>query len=48
MSIRNLFHSDPTRQLEEVQKVNARERAETDVVEVLRDEECRACPHRTR
>jgi len=31
MSIRNLFHSDPTRQLEEVQKVNARERAETDV-----------------
>jgi len=33
MSIRNLFRSDPTRQLEEVQKVNARERAETDVVE---------------
>jgi len=33
MSISNLFHSDPTRQLEEVQKVNARERAETDVAE---------------
>ena len=33
MSIRNLFRSDPTRQLEEVQKVNARERAETDVAE---------------
>ncbi|GGJ00844.1 hypothetical protein GCM10008995_08390 [Halobellus salinus] len=33
MSISNLFRSDPTRQLEEVQKVNARERAETDVVE---------------
>ncbi len=33
MTIGNLFHSDPTRQLEEVQKVNARERAETDVRE---------------
>jgi len=33
MSIDDLFHSDPTRQLEEVQKVNARERAETDVRE---------------
>ena len=33
MSIDELFHSDPTRQLEEVQKVNARERAETDVRE---------------
>jgi len=33
MTIDELFHSDPTRQLEEVQKVNARERAETDVRE---------------
>ncbi len=33
MSISNLFRSDPTRQLEEVQKVNARERVQTDVVE---------------
>ena len=33
MSIGDLFHSDPTRQLEEVQRVNARERAETDVRE---------------
>ncbi|WP_435066697.1 hypothetical protein [Haloplanus sp. C73] len=33
MTIGDLFHSDPTRQLEEVQKVNARERAETDVRE---------------
>ena len=33
MSIKELFRSDPTRQLEEVQKVNARERAETDVAE---------------
>lgn len=33
MTIGELFHSDPTRQLEEVQKVNARERAETDVRE---------------
>ncbi|WP_137286988.1 hypothetical protein [Halorussus salinisoli] len=33
MTISDLFHSDPTRQLEEVQKVNARERAETDVRE---------------
>ena len=33
MSIDELFHSDPTRQLEEVQKVNAREQAETDVRE---------------
>ncbi len=33
MSIRNLFRSDPTRQLEEVQKVNARERAKNDVIE---------------
>ncbi|WP_136689170.1 hypothetical protein [Halorhabdus amylolytica] len=33
MSIDELFHSDPTRELEEVQKVNARERAETDVRE---------------
>lgn len=33
MTISELFHSDPTRQLEEVQKVNARERAETDVRE---------------
>ncbi|PHQ43551.1 hypothetical protein Z052_03530 [Halorubrum sp. C191] len=33
MTIDELFHSDPTRQLEEVQKVNAREQAETDVRE---------------
>ncbi|AZH24851.1 hypothetical protein [Haloplanus aerogenes] len=33
MSLKGLFRSDPTRQLEEVQKVNARERAETDVAE---------------
>ncbi|WP_302080588.1 hypothetical protein [Salinibaculum rarum] len=33
MSIKDLFRRDPTRQLEEVQKVNARERAETDVEE---------------
>jgi hypothetical protein len=33
MSIKELFRRDPTRQLEEVQKVNARERAETDVAE---------------
>jgi hypothetical protein len=33
MTIGDLFRSDPTRQLEEVQKVNARERAETDVRE---------------
>ncbi|WP_415383021.1 hypothetical protein [Halosimplex sp. TS25] len=33
MTIKELFRSDPTRQLEEVQKVNARERAETDVAE---------------
>ncbi|SEO75734.1 hypothetical protein SAMN05216388_101856 [Halorientalis persicus] len=33
MTIVDLFHSDPTRQLEEVQKVNTRERAETDVRE---------------
>ncbi|WP_255191909.1 hypothetical protein [Natronobeatus ordinarius] len=33
MMIGALFHSDPTRQLEEVQKVNARDRAETDVRE---------------
>jgi hypothetical protein len=33
MTIADRFHSDPTRQLEEVQKVNARERAETDVRE---------------
>ncbi|GAB7121111.1 hypothetical protein [Natrinema sp. JCM 9743] len=33
MTIGDLFHSNPTRQLEEVQKVNARERAETDVRE---------------
>lgn len=33
MTIGDLFHSDPTRQLEEVQKVNAREQAETDVRE---------------
>ncbi|MFB6202291.1 MAG: hypothetical protein ABEI98_09795 [Halorhabdus sp.] len=33
MTISDLFHSDPTRPLEEVQKVNARERAETDVRE---------------
>ena len=33
MSITALFRSDPTRELEEVQKVNARERAETDVAE---------------
>jgi len=33
MSIKELFRSDPTRQLEEVQKVNARERAATDVAE---------------
>lgn len=33
MSIKELFRSDPTRQLEEVQKVNARERAARDVAE---------------
>jgi hypothetical protein len=33
MTIDEIFHSDPTRQLEEVQKVNAHERAETDVRE---------------
>jgi len=33
MSINDLFRSDPTRQLEEVQKINARERAKTDVAE---------------
>ncbi|MHC3438958.1 hypothetical protein ACYJ1Y_12885 [Natrialbaceae archaeon A-gly3] len=33
MTIGDLFQSDPTRPLEEVQKVNARERAETDVRE---------------
>ncbi|MFC7074248.1 hypothetical protein ACFQJ7_06000 [Halovenus rubra] len=33
MSIKELFRSDPTRQLEEVQKINAREQAETDVAE---------------
>jgi hypothetical protein len=33
MSIDELFHSDPTRELEEVEKVNSRERAETDVRE---------------
>jgi hypothetical protein len=33
MSINDLFRSDPTRQLEEVQKVNTREQAETDVTE---------------
>jgi len=33
MTIGELFYSDPTRQLEEVQKVNAREQAETDVRE---------------
>ncbi|WP_254767378.1 hypothetical protein [Salinilacihabitans rarus] len=33
MTIGDLFHSDPTRQLEEVQKVNAREQAESDVRE---------------
>jgi hypothetical protein len=38
MSINDLFHSDPTRQLEEVQKVNAREEAETDVREFYETE----------
>lgn len=33
MTIADLFERDPTRQLEEVQKVNAREQAETDVAE---------------
>jgi hypothetical protein len=33
VSITDLFRRDPTRQLEEVQKVNARERAERDVAE---------------
>ncbi|RRJ28508.1 hypothetical protein [Halocatena pleomorpha] len=33
MSIKRLFRRDPTRELEEVKKVNARERAETDVAE---------------
>ncbi|MWG35296.1 hypothetical protein [Halomarina oriensis] len=33
MSIQTLFRSDPTRPLEEVQKVNAREQAATDVAE---------------
>jgi hypothetical protein len=38
VTIADLFHSDPTRQLEEVQKVNARERAETDVREFYETE----------
>lgn len=33
MTISDLFHSDPTRELEEVQKVTGRERIETDVRE---------------
>jgi len=33
MSLTELFRSDPTRQLEEVQKVNARQQAATDVAE---------------
>jgi hypothetical protein len=41
MSIEALFRSDPTRQLEEVQKVNARERAETDVAEFHETESAR-------
>jgi len=41
MSIKTLFRSDPTRQLEEVQKVNARERAETDVAEFHETESAR-------
>ncbi len=41
MSITNLFRSDPTRQLEEVQKVNARQRTETDVVEFHETESAR-------
>jgi len=38
VTVDELFHSDPTRQLEEVQKVNARERAETDVREFYETE----------
>ena len=38
MTISDLFHSDPTRQLEEVQKVNAKEQAETDVREFYQTE----------
>ena len=38
MTIADLFRSDPTRPLEEVQKVNARERAETDVREFYETE----------
>jgi hypothetical protein len=41
MSIKELFRRDPTRQLEEVQKVNARERAETDVAEFHETESAR-------
>jgi len=48
MSISNPFHSDPTRQLEEVQKVNARERAETDVAEFYETKSAERVPHRTR
>ena len=33
MTISDLFERDPTRQLEEVKKINSRERAETDVTE---------------
>jgi hypothetical protein len=38
MSITELFRNDPTRELEEVQKVNARERAATDVAEFYETE----------
>ena len=41
MSITNLFRSDPTRQLEEVQKVNARERAVNDVREFYETDSAR-------
>ena len=38
MTISEFFYSDPTRTLEEVQKINARERAETDVAEFYETE----------
>ena len=41
MSIKNLFRKDPTRQLEEVQKVTAHERLETDVEEFEETESAR-------
>ncbi len=42
MTMQTLFRRDPTRQLEEVQKVNARQRAETDVEEFYETESAKA------